>query len=146
MNKFTTLVRICQYFFFNLSPKIYFGLKFNFIRFKMKPYILANSGVMISNMTIVFPNSGPKYLNKTISVPNFVFLLLEILYSDKFEGSDIKYNNLFSIYYFDLFCLLKVENLYDVDIFRIISPGLFYKINVLKEETCVKPVLESLFQ
>ena len=133
-------------FFLNLSPKINFGLKFNFTPFKMKPYILANSGAMISNMTIVFPNSGPKYLNRTISVPNFVFLLLEILYSDKFEGSDIKYNNLFSIYHFDLFCLLKVENLYDLDIFKIIRPGLFYKMNVLKEETCEKPVLESLFQ
>ena len=45
-------------------------------------------------MTIAFPNSSKKYLNKAFFVPNFCFFF-KILQLDKIKGAVFKYDHIF---------------------------------------------------
>ena len=63
---------------------------------------------MISNMTIVFPDTGPKNPNKTIMVvPKlFFFLERETLNFGGFEGADFKFDNSFVKFQFSYIVLI----------------------------------------
>ena len=60
----------------------------------MKRCMLTNSRMLISNTTLVFRNSSPKYPIKGILVPNLrIFILDESFCLEKLEGADVKYHS-----------------------------------------------------
>ena len=80
---------------FQISKDI-FGPKFKDFCFYTKLSILINSRVMILNMTTVFQNFSLIMPIYGILLPNLMFFCCaRVLYLNKFESADVKYDNNF---------------------------------------------------